>query len=203
MPVNFQCDKCGYKSVTAVKHAGAIINCSSCHSALLVKCPVCNLNVIKRLTAEKHIGSTVQCPTCHEPVHIKCPFCNGDIILPNANTLITPPVNSVERKWKTRKLDDSNIISVPNRNESGIQIKSPGALPYEESEPVNITVSNQEESGSSLGSKKKEIQPPPLFVNDKQEKLQCISGAGSVKEEKVFPEAVKFLTGAIGEMKAT
>jgi hypothetical protein len=133
---------------------------------------------------------------------MKCPCCNGDTIVLNADTLITPSVNLLDRKRETQKLNDSSIISVPNGNEYGIQIKSPEPLPYEESEPLNINVNNQAESGnlSGWGSENKEIQTPPLFVNDKQEKLDRISEADSVNEEKFSHEVMKFLTGTVNAM---
>jgi hypothetical protein len=136
---------------------------------------------------------------------MKCPCCNGDIIVPNANTLITPPVDSLDRKRETQKLNDSSIISVPNVNETGLKIKMPDPLPYEESEPLNINVNNQAESGnlSGWGSENKEIQTPPLFVNDKQEKLDRISEADSVNEEKFSHEVLRFLTGTVNAMRGT
>jgi hypothetical protein len=132
MPVNFQCKSCGYRCVTAVKHAGSIIKCPECNDDIHLKCRVCKIYVFKDIIIEKNVESIIDCPYCHSKVPIKCPACHSDLLVPPASDILTPEfIPTAERK----QLTSSELeIPVNIENMPDIQIIRPDPLRNEPEE---------------------------------------------------------------------
>ncbi len=115
MPASYQCDNCGYKSVTAGKNVGSIIKCPSCRDDVLVlnpnklPPPVIQETEQKTLTPGGHEGNAMPEPVTSGKAERK--------------------LSSPERKEDVLILDKNNIP--PVEKASGIQEKSTDPLPSE------------------------------------------------------------------------